>query len=211
MIKLRENKVLSVVILTIILATSWSLLNRDKQTTEEIQPPSPPNLPDSPEPWSGELSTKGYVFDDRLGFGFEYPDGWFLSSGEEGFPDENILKVVSFEKVFKMKLGESDYESEVYVNIELIVKPATDLQEIEDEFWQRCMGTPILNETMISVKDMTGYDILIGEDIGWKFRQVAFFTEGTAYIFSYQSQDELYRMYEDTFNDIINSFNMDTY
>ena len=194
--------------MTIIVVTSWILLNTDRQPTGEIPEPSDPIPPPSPEPAPGEISTKGYVFDDRLGFGFEYPDGWELYSGEGGFPDEDIKKVVSFEKLIKMKLEGSEFESEVSVSIELIVKSATDLQEIEDEFKQRSIGVSILNETMISVKDMNGYDILIGEDSGWKLRQIAFFTDGTAYIFTYQSQDEPYRMYEDAFNDIINSFNV---
>jgi len=206
MIELEKKQILSVLILTILVVTSWILLNTDRQPTGEIPEPSDPIPPPSPEPAPGEISTKAYVYDDKLGFGFEYPDGWKLYSGESGFPGEDIDKIVSFEKIIKMKLGESEFEDEVTVSIELIVKPATDLQEIVDEFKQRSIGVSVLNETMISVKDMNGYDILIGEDSGWKLRQIAFFTDGTAYIFTYQSQDELYRMYEDTFTEIIDSF-----
>ena len=104
-----------------------------------------------------------------------------------------------------MKLGGSEVESEVSVSIELVVKSASDLKQVEDEFRERAFGVSVLSESMIPDDR---YDILIGEDSGWKFRQVAFFMDGTAYVFTYQSQDEPYRMYEDTFNDIIDSFNV---
>ncbi|MGB2762313.1 MAG: hypothetical protein WBC21_02090 [Minisyncoccales bacterium] len=46
------------------------------------------------EPVSGEITTQGYVYDDKLGYGFEYPGGWELYVSEDDFPDKNIKKKV---------------------------------------------------------------------------------------------------------------------
>jgi len=175
--------------------------------TEES--PIIPNLPVEPEPYGGPLSTGGYVYDDKLDYGFEYPDGWEMYMDEDNFPDENIKKAVAFEKDINIKLEGTDYESLVSVRIDFIVKSATDLQEVENEFKQRLSGTPILKETTVSVNNINGHDILAGEENGWKMRQTVFFVNGTAYIFQYSSQDELYRMYEETFNNTINSFDIE--
>jgi len=163
--------------------------------------PSPPVPPPPTEPVPGVLTTQGHVYDDKLGYGFEYPGGWELHVAEGDFPDKNIKKVVSFEKrIFKDR-------AQFSVEIELIVKSATDLQEVRNEFKQGLerSGLPILNEATISVNNIDGYDILSGIPT-WKLRQVAFFANGKAYIFKYSSQEEFYRMYEETFNNVINSF-----
>src|SRR5665648_609466 len=101
-----------IAILTIIVVTSWVLLNTDVQPPEEIQVPETPQSipPISAEPVAREeSSTKGYVYDDKLGFGFEYPDGWAAYFEDGDFPDKTIKKVVSFEKLSKQKLGGSEY------------------------------------------------------------------------------------------------------
>jgi len=167
-----------------------------QSSTGEPSPPTPPT-----EPVPGALSTQGYVYDDKLGYGFDYPDGWEFHVAEGDFPDKNIKKVVSFEKkIFKDR-------AQFSVEIELIVKSATDLQEVKSEFKKGLerSGLPILNEATISVNNISGYDILSGTPT-WKLRQVAFFANGMAYIFKYSSQEEFYRMHEETFNKIINSF-----
>ncbi len=172
------------------------------------------------EPVSGELTTQGYVYDDELGYGFEYPDGWefYINVDKDveqcdpllyyedyncvDFPDENIKKVVSFEKKISITGG-----AYVSVEIELTIKSAADLQEVKSEFIEGLdrSGIPILNETAISVNNTSGYDILSGTP-SWKLRQVVFFANGTAYVFKYSSQDEFYREYEEIFDNIINSF-----
>jgi len=168
-----------------------------QSSTREPSPPTPPPT----EPVPGPLSTQGYVYDDKLAYGFDYPGGWEFHVEEGDFPDKNIKKVVSFEKKI---LRDRGYFS---VEIELIVKRVTDLQEVKDEFKQGLerSGIPILNEATISVNNIDGYDILSGTPT-WKLRQVVFFANGTAYIFKYSSQEEFYRMYEETFNNVINSF-----
>ncbi len=68
-------------------------------------------------------------------------------------------------------------------------------------------GVSIFDEATISVNNIDGYDILSGVPAHtWKLRQVAFFANGMAYVFEYSSQEEFYRMYEETFDRIINSF-----
>jgi len=169
-----------------------------QSTTEE---PSPP-IPTPPtEPVPGVLSTQGYVYDDELGYGFDYPGGWEFHVYEGEFAGKNIKKVVSFEKKIPYEGGQ------VSVELELIVKPVTDLQEVKDEFKQGLerSGIPILDEATISVNNISGYDILSGTPT-WKLRQVVFFANGMAYIFKYSSQEEFYRMDEETFNNVINSF-----
>ena len=154
------------------------------------------------EPVSGEITTQGYVYDDKLGYGFEYPGGWELHIEEGDFPDKSIKKVISFEK----KIPKNGQFS---VEIGLIVKSATGLQEVKNEFKKELemSGIPILDETEILVNNISGYDIFSGIPT-WKLRQVAFFANGTAYIFKCAAQEEFYRMYEEIFNNIINSFNI---
>lgn len=164
--------------------------------------PGIPDIPPPTEPAPGMLTTQEHVFDDKLGYGFEYPGGWGLSVWEDDFPDKNIKKLVSFQKKKKSKDG-----FEVLVEIEFMVKSVTDLEEFKNEFKQylKYSGVPILDEDAISVNNIDGYDILSGIPT-WKLRQVVFYANGTAYIFKYSSQEAFYRMYEETFNRIINSF-----
>jgi hypothetical protein len=164
--------------------------------------PSTPIIPPLAEPAPRELSTQEDVYDDKLGYGFEYPGGWGLYVGQDEFPDKNIKKLVSFQKEEK-----ADDGSEVSVRIEFMVKSVTDLEESINEFKQllQYSGVPILDEDTVSLKNIDGYDILSGIPT-WKLRQVVFFANGTAYIFEYSSQEEFYRIYEETFNRIINSF-----
>lgn len=169
--------------------------------TEE--PPFEPPVP-STEPATGELTTTEYVYDDKLGYGFEYPGDWEIFMEEGGFPDKNIKKVVSLKK--KISRG----QSQVFVEIGFMVTSATSLETVRGELKKEVemSGLPILNETAISVNDIDGYDIRSGIP-EWKLRQVVFFSDGTAYIFRYSSQDEFYRMYEEAFDNIINSFDIE--
>jgi len=188
-------------------------------TERWIEPPLVP--PPTTEPASGNLSTLNHVSDDKLGYGFEYPKGWetFVNVDKDveqcdpiinyetytcvDFPDKNIKKVVSLKKEI-YKEG-----AQVSIDIEFMVKSATDLQDVSNEFKKEvaASGMPILNENTVSINNISGYNILAGTP-DWKLRQVVFFANGTAYIFKYSSQEEFYRLHEDTFNNIINSFNI---
>ena len=166
-----------------------------QSTTEEPSIPTPPT-----EPAPGPLSTQGYVYDDKLGYGFDYPGGWEFYVEEGDFP-KGIKKVVSFEK----EIPKDGVICRVLIG--LTVKSATDLQEVKNELKKEIeiSETPILNEATILVNNMSGYDILSGIPT-WKQRQVVFFANGMAYIFKYASPEEYYHMYEETFNHVINSF-----
>ncbi len=203
MIKAKSYVVMAIFGLVALLVVSIAFMGgctRQPSTREPSLPiPTPPT-----EPVPGALSTQGYVYDDKLGYGFDYPGGWEFHVFEGEFVGKNIKKVVSFEK--KIPYG----RGQVSVELELIVKPVTDLQEVKDEFKQGLerSGLPILNEATISVNNIDGYDILSGIPT-WKLRQVAFFANGMAYIFKYSSQEEFYLTYEETFNNAINSFNIE--
>ena len=194
---MKNKKLLFGILAIAVLASSICSCTERQASEPPFVPPTPPT-----EPVPGVLTTQGYVYDDKLGYGFEYPGGWELYVAEDDFPDKNIKKVVSFEK----KISKNGQFS---VEIGLIVKSATDLEEVKNEFKQglEMSGIPILDETTISVNNISGYDILSGIPT-WKLRQVAFFANGTAYIFKYSSQEEFYRMYEESFNNVINSFNI---
>ncbi len=186
-------------VLVALLAVSIAFMGgctRQSSTGEPSLPvPTPPT-----EPVPGPLSTQGYVYDDKLGYGFEYPGGWEFYVEEGDFP-KGIKKVVSFEK----KILRDKVICRVLIG--LTVKSATDLQEVKNELKKELeiSGTPILNEATILVNNMSGYDILSGIPT-WKLRQVVFFANGMAYIFKYASPEEDYRMYEETFNNVISSF-----
>lgn len=176
--------------------------------------------PVSREPESLPLSTREYVHDDKLGYGFEYPDGWeFFINVDKGieqcnpslnydnytcvdFPDKNIKKVITFTKEI------SPISSQPQPQIEFTVKLASDLDEVKNEFKNE-LGTlkvTILNEETILVNNVSGYNILAGTPY-WKLKQIVFFANGTAYIFKYSAQDYEFRLYEGTFNNITKSFN----
>ena len=169
-----------------------------QSSTGEPSPPMP-TPPTAPVP--GPLSSPGYVYDDKLGYGFDYPGGWEFHVFEGEFVGKDIKKVVSFEKNIPYETGQ------VSVELELTVKPVTDLPEVKDELKQGLArsGLPILDEATISVNNISGYDILSGTPT-WKLRQVVFFANGMAYIFKYSSQEEFYGRYQETFDHVINSF-----
>ena len=168
-----------------------------QSSTEERPPPPPPPIEPAPP---GPLSTQEYVYDDKLGYGFDYPGGWELCIEEGDFP-RGIKKVVSFVKEIPRD------EVICRVLIVLTVKSATNLQEVKNELKKEIetSETPILDEATILVSNMSGYDILSGSPT-WKQRHVVFFANGMAYIFRYASDEEYYRMYEEIFNHVINSF-----
>lgn len=169
---------------------------------EEINEVEPPDVPiELSEP---ELSSKGYVYDENLGFGFEYPHGWIIYGTEDTFSHESIKKNIIFEKKENMD------GSEAVVSIELLVKTTTSLDEVTNEFINdsESSGVPILSENMIEVNDIVGSDILTGIPT-WNSRQVTFVNDGMAYIFKYSSQIKFYNMYEEVFNDVISSFTVE--
>lgn len=158
--------------------------------------------PPTAEPVPRQLSIQGQVYDDKLGYGFEYPGGWELFVGEDNFADQSIIKIVTFQKEEKSKDG-----IVVSANIEFMVKSVPDFEIFKNELKQHLKdsGVSIIEEGTISANNLEGYDLLSGSST-WKLRQVVFYVDKTAYIFKFSSQEALYLMYEDTFNRIIHSF-----
>lgn len=217
---LNKKAVLGIVILIAIALAFFCLPNAEKQASEKaFEPPVMPPLTTEPAPLP--LTTSGYVYDNKLNYGFDYPDNWEFSIGVDkdveqcdptrhyeayncvDFPDEAIKKTITFRKDIP-KDG-----SLVSVDIEFMVKSAVDLEEIKNEFKKgvEMSGIPILNEATISVNNISGYDMLAGTP-DWKLRRVVFSANGLVYIFKYTSQEESYRMYEETFDNTIKSFNI---
>ncbi|MBU4246036.1 MAG: hypothetical protein ABIF85_03410 [Nanoarchaeota archaeon] len=218
---INKNTLLAIVILIVIALAFFSLPNAEKQTSEKPfeQPAESAYPPLTAEPAPLPLTTNGYVYDGKLNYGFNYPDNWEFSIGVDKdieqcdptqyyeayncveFPNRAIKKIITFKK---------DVPKEgvlVSVDIEFMVKSAANSQDIKEEFKKEAMlsGLEILNETVISINGMNGYDMLAGIP-EWKLRYAVFYTNGTAYTFKYSSQDEYYRMYEGIFSNIIKSF-----
>jgi hypothetical protein len=160
--------------------------------------------------------TPAYIrlYDEKLGFGFEYPEDWETHVEDGPFPDKDIKKVVTCNLDIYGVYGAVD--PFVCVEIKLIIKSTnfTDLKYIKEELRKELnrSGLPILNESTIVVNNREGYDLLAGISYnhiflsGWKLRQVVFLADGMVYMFKYSSQEEFYRIYEETFDYVINSF-----
>lgn len=210
---MNKKLISGIAILIIVVIASFVWLN----TKRWVEPPLVPSPATSPV--SLPSTTDGYVYDTKLNYGFNYPSNWEFSVSIDKsiaqcdpslsyeayncveFPDKTIKKVIIFTKK-TTKDG-----ALISTDIEFTVKAATGLQEVTDKFKKdtELSGMPILNEKAISVNNINGYDMLAGTS-DWKLRQVAFYANGFAYIFKYSSQDEFYRLNEETFNGVINSF-----
>ncbi len=148
-----------------------------------------------------ELSIREYVYDDNLGFGFEYPEGWGIYETGDDYSGETIKKNIIFEKTEDMN------GSEVSVSIDFSVEIADSLDAVANEFKNssELSGIPILSEDVIEANGLVRSDISTGIP-SWNLRQVTYYNNGIAYIFKYSSQMEFYNMYEEIFNEVINSF-----
>jgi hypothetical protein len=213
---MNKKIITGIVVLAVAVMVLSTSLFMEKQTAE-----APIISPRTAEPESLSLSTGGYVYDKKLNYGFNYPDGWEFSIGIDKdleqcdpalnyeayncveFPDRAIKKNIIFKKAIP---GDG---SLVSIDIDFVAKTAMDLQVIREEFKRGAVlsGLEILKEEAILVNNTDGYDMLAGIP-EWKIRQTAFLSNEMAYVFTYQSQDEFYRIYEKTFNSIINSFSI---
>jgi len=82
--------------------------------------PSPLVSTPPTEPVPGALSTQGYVYDDKLGYGFDYPGGWEFHVEEGDFPEP-----------LKFILGQDIQPTQLYDNVEhtIIIVPCEGGQE----------------------------------------------------------------------------------
>ena len=163
--------------------------------TGEPSPPAPvpPTEPVTP----GVLTTQGYVYDDKLGYGFEYPGGWEME----------IPKVVDGEDIESVAMFTKPGTP---TTLSVIVKLSnlTSLEEVKEEFREglKGLGGTILEEREVIVNGREGYEVIYKPIAAVKIRQVIFIANGKSYMLVCSTAEVLYDEYEETFNNVINSF-----
>ena len=160
-------------------------------------PPPPPTEPVTPPVTPGVLTTQGYVYDDKLGYGFEYPGGWEMQIPEV-IDGEDTESVVMFTKP-----GTS---TTLIVTVKL--SNLTSLEEVKEEIKEvlNKLGRTILEERKIVVNGREGYEVIYKPIAAVKMRQVIFIANGKSYMLVCSTAELLYDEYEETFNNVINSF-----
>ena len=170
-----------------------------QSSTEEPSPPlpAPPTEPVTPPVTPGVLTTQGYVYDDKLGYGFEYPGGWEMQTPEV-IDGEDIKSGVMFTKP-----GTS---TTLIVTIKL--SNLTSLEEVKGEIKEELnkLGMTILEEREIVVNGREGYEVIYKPIAAVKLRQVIFIANGMTYMLVCSTAEVLYDEHRDTFDHIINSF-----
>ncbi len=160
-------------------------------STEEPSPPapSPPTEPVTP----------GYiqVYDYKLGYGFEYPGGWEMQIPEV-VDGEDTESVVMFTK--------PGTPTTLIVTVKL--SNLTSLEKVKEEFREglKGLGGTILEEREVIVNGREGYEVIYKPIAAVKIRQVIFIANGKSYMLVCSTAELLYDEYEETFNNIINSF-----
>ncbi len=173
-----------------------------ESSTEEPSPPTepvtPPTEPVTTEPvTTGVLTTQGYVYDDKLGYGFEYPGGWEMQTPEV-IDGEDTESVVMFTKpgtpttlIVTVKLG----------NLTSLEEGKGEIKEALNK-----LGMTILEEREIVVNGREGYEVIYKPIAAVKMRQVIFIANGKSYMLVCSTAELLYDEYEETFDHVINSF-----
>ena len=153
--------------------------------------------PTKPVPVPGALTTQGYVYDDKLGYGFEYPGGWKMEIPEV-IDGEDTESVVMFTK--------PGTPTTLIVTVKL--SNLTSLEEVKEEFREglKGLGGTILEEREIVVNGREGYEVIYKPIAAVKIRQVIFIANGKSYMLVCSTAELLYDEYEETFNNVINSF-----
>ena len=84
----------------------------------------------------------------------------------------------------------------------------TSLEEVKGEFKEglKELGGIILEEREVIVNGRAGYEVVYKPIAGVKIRQVIFIANGKSYMLICSSSELLYDEYEETFNNVINSF-----
>ena len=125
--------------------------------------------------------TPGYIrdYDYILGYGFEYPEDW----------ESQVIEVVDGE----------DVES-----VLMFTKPGTPTTLIVTI---KLSNLTSLEERQIVVNGREGYEVIYKPIAAVKIRQVTFIVaNGKSYILICSTAEVLYDEYEETFNNVINSF-----
>ena len=175
--------------------TSQSSTGEPSPPTEPVTPPTEPV---TTEPvTTGVLTTQGYVYDDKLGYGFEYPGGWEMRTPEV-IDGEDTESVVMFTK--------PGTPTTLIVTVKL--SNLTSLEEVKGEIKEGLnkLGMTILEEREIVVNGREGYEVIYKPIAAVKMRQVIFIANGKSYMLVCSTAELLYDEYEETFNNVINSF-----
>ena len=157
----------------------------------------PPVPPIEPEP--GPLTTPGYVYDDKLGYGFEYPGGWEMQIPEV-VDGEDVESILMFTK--------PGTPTTLIVTVRL--SDLTTLEEIKVEFREAVekLGATISEQTEITASGREGYEVIYSPFPSIKMRQVMFIANGKSYMLVCSTTEQLYDEYEETFDSVISSFNI---
>jgi hypothetical protein len=84
----------------------------------------------------------------------------------------------------------------------------TSLEEVKEEFKEglKGLGGTILEERQIVVNGREAYEVIYKPIAAVKMRQVIFIANGKSYMLVCSTAELLYDEYEETFNNVINSF-----
>jgi hypothetical protein len=164
-----------------------------QSTTEEPSPPMP-TPPTEPVPGT---HTKGYVYVSILDFAFEYPEDWEMETPKV-IDGEDTESIVMFTK--------PGTPTTLIVTVKLT--NLTSLEEVKEEFREglKGLGGTILEEREIVVNGREGYEVIYKPIAAVKIRQVIFIAGGKSYMLVCSTAEVLYDEYEETFNNVINSF-----
>ncbi len=157
--------------------------------TGEPSPPTPPTEPVTP----------GYVrvYDDKLSYGFEYPEDW-ETQVIETVDGEDVESILMFTK--------PGTPTTLIVTVKL--SDLTSLEEVKEEFREglKGFGRTILEERQIVVNGREGYEVIYRPIAVVKIGQVIFIANGKTYMLVCSTAEALYDEYRDIFDNIVNSF-----
>jgi len=187
----RFNLGISVLVALLVVSIAFTGGCTKQSTTEEPSPPAPPP--------PTEPVTPGYiqVYDDKLGYGFEYPEDWEME----------IPKVVDGEDIESVAMFTKPGTSTTLI-VTVKLSNLTSLEEVKEEIKEvlNKLGRTILEEREIVVNGREGYEVIYKPIAAVKMRQVIFIANGKSYMLVCSTAELLYDEYEETFNNVINSF-----
>ncbi len=163
-----------------------------------VPAPAPvPPPPTEPVPVPEALTTQGYVYDDKLGYGFEYPEDW----------ETQVIEVVDGEDTESVEMfTKPGTPTTLIVTVKL--SNLTSLEEVKGEIKEELnkLGMTLLEEREVVVNDREGYEVIYKPIAAVKMRQVIFIANGKTYMLVCSTAEPLYDEYEEIFDYVINSF-----
>jgi len=145
----------------------------------------------------------GYVrsYDNKLGYGFEYPEDWEMQVRDVNPPIEVSMKFIK--------------DKEEPTRIEVSIK-STDFKSLtEVKAFGYIDRQSILEEGFVEINDRKAYEVVFKQQVGWdpdaynKAMWVIFLANGKEYMIRCYAAEELYAVSEEIFEHVINSFNIE--